>query len=63
MRIYKKILKEIETKDKVRKIIKEELTAYQKFFKATLDKFNVESPDEFDTEEEKKEFFNYIEKN
>lgn len=45
----------------IREIIKEE-TEYQKFFKATLDKFNVKSPAELD-DAKKKEFFNYIDKN
>jgi hypothetical protein len=36
---------------------------YQKFFKAALKKFGVGSPSEFKSDEEKKKFFDYIEKN
>lgn len=36
---------------------------YQKFFAAALKKFGVESPADFKTDEDKKKFFNYIEKN
>lgn len=43
--------------------LQEEDTEYQKFFKKTLKKFGVSSPSEFKTEEEKKKFFNYIDKN
>jgi|TARA_B100000959_G_scaffold280575_1_gene342659 hypothetical protein len=35
---------------------------YQKFFKSALKKFGVDSPDELD-EEDKKEFFNWVDKN
>jgi|TARA_Y100000034_G_scaffold31371_1_gene38380 hypothetical protein len=35
---------------------------YQKFFKSALKKFGVDSPDDLD-EEEKKEFFNWVDKN
>lgn len=45
----------------IREIIKEE-TEYQKFFKTVLDKFEVKSPNEL-SDEKKKEFFNYIDKN
>ena len=37
--------------------------AYQKFFKASLEKFGVKSPADFKDEKEKKSFFNYIDKN
>ena len=47
----------LEKKDEV-----EEETEYQKFFKKALDKFGVSSPDEFEDEEKKKEFFNYVDK-
>jgi hypothetical protein len=36
---------------------------YQAFFKKALEKFGVSSPADFDSEEKKKEFFDYIEKN
>jgi|TARA_Y100000310_G_scaffold137835_1_gene136783 hypothetical protein len=36
--------------------------AYQKFFKKTLEKFGVDSPADFKSDEEKKKFFNYIDK-
>ena len=36
---------------------------YQKFFQAALKKFGVGSPAEFKSDEEKKKFFDYIEKN
>jgi len=36
--------------------------AYQKFFKSALKKFGVDSPDELG-EEEKKDFFNWVDKN
>jgi uncharacterized membrane-anchored protein YjiN (DUF445 family) len=48
-------------RDMIREILKEE-TEYQKFFKKTLEKFNVKSPAELD-DSKKKEFFNYIDKN
>ena len=37
--------------------------AYKKFFDAALKKFKVSSPAEFKSDEEKKKFFNYIDKN
>lgn len=36
---------------------------YEKFFKAALKKFNVDSPADFDSEDKKKEFFDYVDKN
>ena len=36
---------------------------YEKFFKAALKKFGVESPADFKSDEEKKKFFDYIDKN
>jgi len=36
--------------------------AYQKFFKKTLEKFGVDSPADFKSDEEKKKFFDYIDK-
>ena len=43
-------------------IKEEEDTEYQKFFKKTLKKFKVDSPADFDSDEKKKEFFDYIDK-
>jgi len=37
--------------------------AYKKFFQSALDKFGVSSPADFDSNEKKKEFFNYVDKN
>lgn len=37
--------------------------AYQEFFQKALSKFGVNSPADFDSDEEKKEFFNYVDKN
>jgi len=36
---------------------------YRKFFMKALKKFGVSEPDEFDSEEKKKKFFNYVDKN
>lgn len=36
---------------------------YEKFFKAALKKFGVDSPADFKSDEEKKKFFDYIDKN
>ena len=58
MKISKKRLKEI-----IKNIIREEKTAYQKFFQKALDKFGVDSPADFKDEEKKKEFFDYVDKN
>ncbi len=41
----------------------EDKEAYQKFFNAALKKFKVKSPGELKSDEEKKKFFNYIDKN
>ena len=41
----------------------EESADYDTFFKAALKKFGVEDPGDFKSEEDKKEFFNYIDKN
>ena len=46
----------------IAKRLKED-TEYQKFFMAALDKFGVKSPSEFSSEDKKKEFFNYVDKN
>lgn len=42
--------------------LQEEETAYEKFFKKALKKFGVSSPGEFKSDEEKKKFFDYIDK-
>ena len=36
---------------------------YEKFFKAALKKFNVDSPADFKSDDEKKKFFDYVDKN
>lgn len=38
-------------------------SAYQEFFQKALTKFGVSSPADFDTDAEKKEFFNYVDNN
>jgi hypothetical protein len=48
------------TEDEVEEGSKEE---YEKFFQAALKKFKVDSPADFKSDDEKKKFFNYIEKN
>ena len=58
MKISKNRLKEI-----IKNIIREEKTAYQKFFEKALDKFGVDSPADFKDEEKKKEFFDYVDAN
>ena len=57
MKITEKRLREI-----VKAVIKEEKTAYQKFFDKALEKFGVSSPDGFKDEAKKKEFFDYVDK-
>ena len=49
-----------EGKDKNEKGDSEE---YKKFFMKALKKFGVTEPDQFDSEEKKKEFFDYVDKN
>ena len=46
-----------ETKDQI------EEGDYEEFFQAAMKKFGESSPDEFKTDEEKKKFFNYVDKN
>ena len=41
----------------------EEDSEYQEFFKKALKKFGVESPAELESDEKKKEFFDYVDKN
>jgi len=45
------------------KKVLEQSKEYQEFFKKALEKFGVSSPADFDSEEKKKEFFDYIDKN
>ena len=42
---------------------KEDKEAYEKFFKSALKKFGVDSPADFKSDEEKKKFFDYVDKN
>ena len=54
------------TKEQFKNIVREtmiEENEYQEFFKKALEKFGVSSPADFDSEEKKKEFFDYIDKN
>ena len=55
-------LTEVGLRQVIRKMIREEETAYQKFFQKTLDKFGAKSPADLD-DEKKKAFFNYVDKN
>lgn len=65
-----KLHKELQSKEKALnkyiytfESISESSAEYQAFFKKTLEKFGVSSPADFDSEEKKKEFFDYIDKN
>ena len=54
--------------DKEGKSLKDDMTtedkeAYEKFFKSALKKFGVDSPADFKSDEEKKKFFDYVDKN
>jgi hypothetical protein len=40
----------------------DKMTEYQKFFMKAMKKFGVNSPEDFKTDAEKKEFFNYVDK-
>ena len=42
---------------------KTHLEDYETFFKAALKKFGVSDPGDFKSDEEKKKFFNYVDKN
>lgn len=44
-------------------ISEEKQSEYTKFFQAALKKFGVNSPEEFESETKKKEFFDYVDKN
>lgn len=50
----------VVTEDEVEEGSKEE---YEKFFRAALKKFKVDSPADFKSEDEKKKFFDYVDKN
>ncbi len=56
MKITEKKLREI-----VKAVIKEEKTAYQKFFDKALSKFGISSPKELKGDKEK-EFYDYVDK-
>ena len=43
--------------------IKEASDEYEKFFKSALKKFKIDSPADLKTDDKKKEFFNYVDKN
>ena len=47
----------------IKEITEADGSDYTEFFNKSLDKFGVSSPAEFSSDEEKKEFFNYIDKN
>ena len=49
--------------EEVESVNEEEDTEYEKFFRKALKKFGVSDPSEFDSDEKKKEFFDYIDKN
>ena len=53
---------ESKIKEKINEEKEKDKDAYEKFMKAALKKFGVESPDELD-DEKKKEFFDYVDKN
>lgn len=58
-------MKTVNYKEKAKEILLKGLgeeTQYQKFFKKALDKFGVDSPEDL-SDEKKKEFFNYVDKN
>ena len=55
-------LTEVGLRKILRKMIREEETAYQKFFQKALGKFGAKSPADMG-DEKKKEFFNYVDKN
>jgi hypothetical protein len=56
-------MSKLKLKEMIKSIIREEKTAYQKFFNSALKKFGVDSPADFKDEEKKKEFFDYVDKN
>jgi len=56
-------MKYTKLKELVSQLVEEEQTKYQQFFDAALKKFGVDSPADFDSEDKKKEFFNYVDNN
>jgi hypothetical protein len=50
-------------KEKNEELVDEDKAAYEKFFKSALKKFGVDSPADFKSDEEKKKFFDYVDKN
>ena len=47
----------------IQEITEADGTEYETFFKKALNKFGVSSPGDFESEEKKKDFFNYVDKN
>lgn len=56
-------MKYTRLKELVSQLVREEQTKYQQFFNSALEKFGVNSPADFESEEKKKEFFNYVDNN
>lgn len=56
-------MKTTKLKSIINDVLKEEQTKYEKFFKSALKKFGVESPADLESEEKKKEFFDYVDAN
>lgn len=56
-------MKYTKLKELVSQIVEEEQTKYQMFFDRALKKFGVKSPADFKSDERKKEFFDYVDKN
>lgn len=56
-------MKYTRLKELVSQLVREEQTKYQQFFDSALKKFGVNSPADFESEEKKKEFFNYVDNN
>ena len=50
-------------KGRTKDMTTEDKEAYEKFFQSALKKFGVKSPADFKSDEEKKKFFNYVDKN
>ena len=64
--LFERVYKRIEGLKESIRLLEDEQddddTEYQKFFRKALEKFGVSSPDEFENEEKKKEFFDYVDK-
>ena len=52
-----------EVAKSVAKKIEEENSDYDEFFKKAMKKFGISSPADLKSDEEKKKFFNYVDKN